>query len=130
MTGQTIILATLHHRQRAHALIDAAPERAVVNIRAATRTISQNDKMWANLSDVSRAKPEGRKHTTEVWKALAMDMAGCKPQWERSLDGESIVCVGYKSSTLTKEKMSEVIEAINCYAATHGVPLSEREMAA
>jgi hypothetical protein len=38
MSGQTIILATRQHRQRAHALIDAAPESAVVNIRAATRT--------------------------------------------------------------------------------------------
>jgi hypothetical protein len=54
-----------------------------------------------------------------------MDAAGCKPDWERSLDGESMVCVGYKSSRLSKADMSDVIEAINWYAAQHGVALKD-----
>lgn len=125
MTGQTIILATRAHRQRAHALVDAAPERAVVNIRAEGRTPSQNDKMWAGLSDIARAKPQGRNHPSHVWKALVMDMAGCKPIWEPSLDGQGVVCVGYKSSRLSKQEMSDVIEAMNAYAAEHDVELGE-----
>ncbi len=125
MTGQTIILATRAHRQRAHALIDAAPEYAVVNVRPESRTGAQNDKMWAELSDIARAKPQGRNHPPHVWKALVMDMAGCKPIWEPSLDGQGVVCVGYKSSRLNKQEMSDVIEAMNSYAAEHGIELSE-----
>lgn len=123
--GQTIILATRAARQRAHALVDAAPQNAVLNIQEQRRSNEQNDKMWAMLSDVARAKPEGRVMPTHKWKALAMDMAGCKPDWERSLDGQSVVCVGYKSSRLSVSEMRDVIEALYAYGAEHGVEWTE-----
>ena len=123
--GQTMILATRASRQRAHALVDAAPQYAVLNIQEQRRSSEQNDKMWAMLSDVARAKPEGRNMPTHKWKALAMDMAGCKPDWERSLDGQSVVCVGYKSSRLTVAEMGDVIEELYAYGAEHGVQWSE-----
>lgn len=60
MAGQTIILVGAAQRNLAKSLIDQAPRGAVVNVREATRNRDQNAKMWAMLSDVSRAKPEGR----------------------------------------------------------------------
>lgn len=121
--GQTLILGG--NRETAHRVIDVAPVGSVLNVKPPRRTLDQNAKLWAMLSDISRAKPEGRSHPVHVWKALAMDMAGCKPQWERSLDGQGIVCVGYKSSRLTKSEMSDVLEAMNAYAAEHGIALEE-----
>jgi thiamine monophosphate synthase len=53
-----------------------------------------------------------------------MDLADCKPVWEPGLDG-GVVCVGYKSSRLSKAEMSDVIEAIYSYAAKHGVELKD-----
>lgn len=126
--GWTFILHSERDRQRAIAQLARIPLGAVVKYEPKGRTIPQNDKMWAGLTDVALAKPEGRSHPTHVWKALVMDMAGCKPQWERSLDGQGIVCVGYKSSRLTKTEMSDVIEALNSYCAEHGI--GEQDQAA
>lgn len=123
--GVKVILTHRAAKQRAMALLDSAPPGSVMTITPPRRTIPQNDKMWATLTELARAKPDGRSLPVHKWKSLAMDAAGKKPDWERSLDGESMVCVGYKSSRLTKEEMSEVIEAINAYAAEHGVELSE-----
>lgn len=125
MTGQTIRLVGESQRDHAKRMIDRAPPHAVVNIREATRSGEQNAKLWAMLSDVARAKPQGRTLTTEVWKALFMAEAGFKPRFEPSLDGQGVVPVGYKSSGLRKAEFSDLIEAIYAYGAEHGVQWSE-----
>lgn len=129
-SGQTVILANRMARQRAHALVDAAPEGAVVNIKAATRTSEQNAMLWAMLSDVARAKPQGRVLPTEVWKSLFMASAGFQPRFEPSLDGQGVVPIGYKSSALGKAEFSDLIEAIYAFGAEHGVEWTEPRKAA
>jgi hypothetical protein len=126
MTGQTIRLTNASNRSRAALLCHQAPVGAVVNIRPATRSGEQNSKMWAMLSDIARAKPQGRELTTDKWKALFMDAIGIPADWEPGLDG-GVVNVGYRSSRLSKEKMSEMIEQIYAYGAEHGVEWSEPE---
>ena len=76
MTGQTVVLKGPTCRDLARQLVEVAPNGSVVNIRPARRSTDQNAKMWAMLSDVSRAKPEGRTHTPEMWKALFMHACG------------------------------------------------------
>jgi hypothetical protein len=111
------------NRDFAHRLVDAAPSGSVMTIAPPKRTVPQNDKMYTMLTKLAAAKPEGRSLPVHKWKSLVMDLAGCKPDWERSLDGESMVCVGYKSSRLSKAQMSDVIEAIYAYAAQNDVEL-------
>lgn len=123
--GVTILLTNDYQRRRAAELAMKAPPDTVLVFKPVSRSIPQNDKMWASLTDLALAKPEGRNHPTHVWKALVMDMAGCKPQWERSLDGQGVVCVGYKSSRLSKAEMSDVLEAMNAYAAEHSIIIGE-----
>lgn len=123
--GQTLILSSPAVRQLAHKLIDAAPDRAVLNIQEAKRTNDQNAKMHAMLSDVARAKPNGRVLPTDVWKSLFMAEAGFKPRFEPSLDGNGVVPVGYKSSGLSKAEFSDLIEAIYSFGAEHGIRWSE-----
>jgi len=62
---------------------------------------------------------------SEGWKALFMDMIDKKPSWEPNLDGTGVVCIGYKSSHLTKAEMSELIECIYAFGAEHGVKWNE-----
>lgn len=125
MTGQTVRLVGPYQRQLAHRLVDAAPPGAVLNIREATRTLDQNAKMHAMLSDIARAKPEGRDYPTDVWKALAMAMCGHKVRFEPALDGNGVVPIGFRSSRLTKAEMSELIDALDAYGTEHGVCWSE-----
>lgn len=129
MTGQTVILRGPSQRDFAKRLIDAAPADAVVNVKEATRSLDQNSKLWAMLSDVSRAKPEGRMHTPELWKALFMKACGHEVQFLNGLDGEPFP-VGFRSSRLTKAQMSDLIETIYEYGARHGVRWTEPQEAA
>lgn len=125
MTGQTVRLTGASQKSLAHRLIDAAPQGAVVNIKPANRSTAQNARMWALLSDVSRAKPEGRELTPEVWKAVFMHALGHAVRFEPGLDGMGVVPIGFRSSRLTKEQMGDLMTMIEEYGARHGVLWSE-----
>lgn len=120
MSGQTVILAHKAARERAHQLIERAPAGAVVNVREATRTLDQNAKMHAMLSDISRAKPEGRRHTPDDWKAIMMNACGWEVQFLAGLDGRPFP-QGFRSSRMTKAQMANMIEFMYSYGAQHGV---------
>lgn len=124
MSGQTVILSNSFKRKQAHKLIDCAPYGHVISIKPPTRSGAQNDKMWALLSDIARAKPEGRRHTAEIWKCLFMAACGHAVQFEQGLDGAPFP-IGFRTSRLPKEQMSDLIEFIHAYAAKHGVKLED-----
>lgn len=130
MNGQTIILSSPHQRAQAHRLIDRAPHGAVLNIREARRTVDQNSLLWSLLSQISRAKPDGRVLDTDTWKALFMHEAGFKCTFEPTLDGKGVVPLGFKSSRLRKAEFSDLIEAIFSFAAEKGITLSDEINAA
>ena len=122
--GQTIRLTGSPQRATAKKLIDAAPDRSIVNIRPETRSGEQNAMLWSLLSAVSRAKPDGRQHTPDVWKCLFMQACGHAVQFEVGLDGAPFP-LGFRSSRMTKEQMSDLIEFIFAWCAEKGVQLSE-----
>jgi hypothetical protein len=122
--GQTVILAGDQQRQLAHRLIERAPPRAVLTISEEKRSGDQNALMWALLSDVSRAKPEGRTLTPDVWKALFMHALDHTLRFEQALDGKGMVPVGFRSSRLSKARMTDLIETIFEYGARHGIKWS------
>lgn len=123
MIGQTLILSSQWARGKAKELIDRAPPGAVLNIREAKRTSDQNAKLWAMLSDISRAKPEGRRHVPEVWKALFMSACGHAVQFEQGLDGTPFP-VGFRSSRLNKSQMADLITFVMEYGDRHQVEWS------
>lgn len=124
MIGQTIRLVSDSTRRKAAEMAYQAPHGSIANYRPPTRSNEQNSKMWAMLSDVARAKPEGRSLTTDKWKSLFMDAIGIPADWEPGING-GVVNVGYRSSRLTKEQMSDMIEQMYAYGAEHGVEWSE-----
>jgi hypothetical protein len=126
MSGQTMILSGQYQRELAKKLIDRAPPMAVLNIREATRTTDQNSKMWAMLSDISRAKPLGRCHTADRWKVVMMQACGHAVQFETALDGAPFP-VGYSTSRMTKEQMSDLIEFMYAFGAEHGIEWSDEK---
>jgi len=121
---QTVWLRGEHQRRLAHQLIEKAPQDAVVKVSAAKRSDDQNAKMWAMLSDISRAKPEDRAHIPEVWKCIFMAALGHEVKFEMGLDGQPFP-IGFRTSKLTKPQMSDLIEFIYAYASKHGVKWSE-----
>lgn len=122
---QTVILHGPKARLTAQQVVEGAPEGSVVRVDPPKRSLDQNAKMQAMLSDVSRAKPQGRELPPEIWKALFMAEAGFKPRFEVSLDGNGVVPIGYKSSRLNKAEFSDLIEAIYAFGAEHDVLWSD-----
>lgn len=120
----TVIITGEPQRALVRQLAIRAPVGTVVTYREGTRTLEQNAKMHAMLSDIARAKPQGRAMSADKWKSVFMDAIGCKPVWTPSLDGESVVCSGYRSSRLSKAEMSDMIEQMYAYGAEHDVKWS------
>jgi hypothetical protein len=126
---QTLILDSRYRRDQAHKLVDAAPVNAVLTIAPPKRTIPQNSRFWAMLSDVSRAKPEGRTHTPETWRDLFMHAMGHSVRFEMGLNGEPFPA-GFRSSKLTKNQMGDLMEFIAAWASERGVNFSDDARAA
>jgi hypothetical protein len=117
-------LVTKAHRHRALALISAAPEGYVVTIQEPTRTLDQNARLWAMLSDISAQKPLGRKHTPDDWKAIFCNACGWEVQFTEGLDGRPFP-VGFRTSRMTKAQMADLISYIQAFGDEQGVRWSE-----
>ena len=123
--GQTVILRGVEQRNLAISMIERAPVDSVVRIAGPKRTLDQNAKMWAMLSDVSRAMPEERRWTTDTWKAAFMHFLGHEIIWQPGLDGHSPFPAGFRTSRMTKAQMANLITCIQEYGDRHGVQWSE-----
>lgn len=123
------ILSSAFARHRAKELIDKAPDGFIAEVREPRRTGEQNEKFWAMLSDISRAKPMGRRHTPEDWKAILMNACGWECQFIEGLDGRPFP-QGFRSSQLTKSQMSTLIEFMLAFGAEHGIAWSDERKAA
>lgn len=123
--AQTVILRGLEQRALACGMVKAAPVDAVVTIKPAARSMDQNAKLWAMLSDIARSKPEGRVMTAEMWKAAMMNALGHEILWQPGIDNGPPFPAGFRSSRLSKEQMGDLIEFIYEYGARHGVRWQE-----
>lgn len=120
MAGQTVLLTGQRSRRIAHELINAAPDFAAMEIKPPRRTEDQNAKMWAMLSDISRAKPDGRRAVPEVWKQLFMHACGHAVQFEVGLNGQPFP-TGFKSSRMSVGQMADLITFIQQWGDENGV---------
>lgn len=121
----TVRLIGPPQRALARSLIEQAPDGYVVQITPPKRTLDQNARMWAMLSDVARAAPEGRRWTPETWKAAFMHALGHEILWQPGLDGHSPFPAGFRTSRLNKRQMADLITLIAEYGDRHGVAWSE-----
>ena len=127
MSGHTIRLIGDAQRRLACDMIGKAPDMAIITIKPETRNADQNALMWVLLSDVSRAKPEGRKWVPETWKCAFMQSLGHQCQFAEGLDGSGPFPVGFKSSRLSVKHMADLITVIQEYGDRHSIAWSEQK---
>ena len=120
----TVILAGPSQRAYALSLLNDAPLGTVVQFKERTRSLDQNAKMHAMLTDISRAAPGGRRATVDQWKHIMMSACKFECQFETGLDGRPFA-VGFSSSKLTVAQMAELITFIDYWGTTNGVRWSE-----
>ena len=108
-------------RRRAIEAVQKAPQGYVVRITEPTRSLEQNAAMWPRLDAISKAMPNGRKQTTDEWKAIMMNASGVgKVRYLLDIEGNPFP-IGYKSSVLKVSEFSELIEFIDWFMADNGI---------
>lgn len=117
-------------RERASRWIDKAPFGTRVEFKASKRSLPQNDRMWAMLTDVAmQLNWHGISLTPDDWKLVFLDALKREARFVPNIDGAGFVNLGRSSSDLSKEEMSELIELILAFGAQHGVKFNEPENA-
>ena len=127
----TLVLASDLIRTRAIAWITKAPINTRIEFKAPRRSLPQNDRMWAMLTDVARQQEyHGVKLSPEDWKLIFLDGLSHELRIVPNLSGTGFVNLGRSTSKLTKSEMSDLMELISAYCAEHGIVLSEPKMEA
>ena len=125
MTKQVFCLAHALARQRAIDALREAPDGYVVQIKPPTRTLDQNARLWASLTDVSRRVVwHGRKLDPESWKHIFTSSLK-KLDVVPNLEGTGFVVLGLSTSSMTRRELSELQELIYAFGAERGVVWSE-----
>ena len=127
----TLIIANEAERQKAARWLSKAPWNTRVTFKGPKRTIPQNDRLWAMLTDVAVQLPwHGVKLTPEDWKLLFMDALKREVRAVPNIDGTGFVNLGRSSSDLSKAEMGDLMELIAAFGANHGVVFAEDQVAA
>ena len=128
MTRAVITLSTPADRERSANWSRKLPTGTRVEYKAPKRSLPQNDRFWAMLTDVATQKEHaGRKYTPDQWKILFMHACGREVQFIPSLDNATFIPWGQSSSDLSKAEMTELIEFIHAWGAEHGVVFHDPE---
>ncbi len=122
MSRALITLATEQDRLRAAKWVTQAPAGTRVEFKAPKRSLPQNDKMWAALTDVATQLPwHGVKLSPDDWKLIFLDALKRELRTVLNIEGNGMVNLGRSSSDLTKAEMTDMIELIHQFGANHGV---------
>lgn len=118
-------------RSRAEKWIWQVPIGTRVEFKQAKRSLEQNSRMWAMLTDVATQKEHaGRRYTPDQWKILFMHACGREVQFLPSLDNSTFIPWGQSSSDLSKQEMTDLIEFIFSWGAENGVTFHDPEASA
>lgn len=131
MSRALLILRTDADRAKAVKWAQGVPAGTRVEWKAPKRSLPQNDRMWAMLTDVAAQKEHyGRRYSPGQWKVIFMHALGREIQFVPALDGSTFLPFGQSSSDLGKAEMSDLIEFIMAWGATNGVVFHDQEQAA
>ena len=131
MSRALILVKGQHDRLRAVALAQKVPTGTRIEFKAAKRSIPQNDRMWAMLTDVAQQLPwHGVKLRPDDWKLIFLDALKRELRMVPNIDGNGFVQLGRSSSDLTKEEMSGMLELITEFGLRHGVRFGDERNAA
>ena len=97
----------------------------VVSIQEMTRTLEQNARMWATLTDISEQVVwHSLKLTPEEWKhVFTATLKGQKTV--PNLDGTGFIILGQSTRVMSKKELSNLLELAYAFGAEHDVKWSE-----
>jgi hypothetical protein len=92
----------------------------IIQERKSTRSLEQNAKMWAALSDIAdQVEWYGQKLTKEEWKCV-LSAAIKKQKAVPGIDG-GFVIIGAHTSKMSVSEMSDLLELATAFGTQHNV---------
>lgn len=126
MTRAVLVLSSQAIRQRAASWCARLPLNTRVEFKEPKRSLPQNDKMWACLTEIAaKATHHGIRLSADDWKLLFLDALKREVRMVPNLDGNGFVSLGRSSSDLGKQEFSDLLELIHMFAASKGIALHD-----
>ena len=131
MSRAVLIIDSQSNRLKALAWVNKAPNGTRLEFMEAKRSLPQNDRMWAMLTEVAAQQVwHGVQLSADDWKLIFMAGLNQEMRLVPNLDGNGFVNLGRSSSKLSKDEMTQLIELIHAWGAQNGVTFSDRQEAA
>lgn len=113
-------------RRRVNGWVAKAPPGTMIAFKKHdARSIEQNARMWAMLTEISsQVDWYGEKHTPDEWK----DILTASLRSYRVVPGlnpETRVPLGMRTSSMTRKEMANLLELIEAFGADHSVQFSD-----
>lgn len=122
-----LTLNTAADRAKATAWIAKAPDGTRVEFKASKRSLPQNDRLWAALTEISQqVEWYGQKLSAEDWKDM-FTASLRKARVVPGLDTGSFVPLGMRTSDMSKQEFSDLLELVAAFAAERGVTLHQSQ---
>lgn len=121
MTRAVLVLANDQVRERAVRWAQSVPRGTRLEFKAPKRTLPQNALLWSRLTEISRQVIwYGQKLSPDDWKDVftaSLRRARVVP----GLEPGSFVPLGMRTSDMSVEEMTDLLELIAAFAAERGV---------
>lgn len=112
-------------RDKAMSWLRQAPWGTHITFKRSKRSLPQNARLWSCLTEISaQVEWYGQKLSPDDWKDVftaSLRRARVVP----GLDAGSFVPLGMRTSDMTKDEFSDLLELINAFAAERGVTFLE-----
>lgn len=130
MSRNARIIRTPADRETVAAWARNAPVGSTFEVRAPRRSIDQNALMWSLLGQISKqVEWYGLHLSSEDWKdVLTASMR--RTRVVPGIDPNSFVPLGMRTSQMTKEELSDLLELIYAFGAEKNVAFRELEKVA
>lgn len=124
MTRATVVIRSAPDRAKVCRWAQNVEPGTVIEFRKARRSTDQNALLWAMLTDVAQqVEWYGQKLTAEDWKDV-FTASLRKSRVIPGIEAGSFVVLGMRTSDMTKDEFSNLIELIHAFAAERGVVFS------
>jgi hypothetical protein len=122
MSRAVLVISSDDIRQKAANWCAKAPLMTRVEFKAPKRTLPQNARMWAMLTDIAgQVEWHGLKLSADCWKLIFLDGLKSELRLVPNLNGTGFVNLGRSSSDLTVAEMGDLMTLMEAFGANRGV---------
>ena len=123
--SQKFILAHETARKGAARAVLAAPDGYYVEIKPPTRSLEQNARLWASLSDLAAQTDwHGIKLVEDEWKDL-LSAGLVKSKVVPNMEGTGFVILGQRTSKMSKKEFADLLDMVYAFGNERGVRWTE-----